>query len=63
MPNTYTWTFPALTAYPEYASQTDVVYTVHWVLTGNDGNGHTGSVYGTRRLHTSPTARSRHMRS
>ena len=50
MPNTYTWTFPALTAYPEYASQTDVVYTVHWVLMGDDGNGHTGSVYGTQAL-------------
>jgi hypothetical protein len=26
MPNTYTWTFPAFTAYPVYESQTDVVY-------------------------------------
>ncbi|RIZ67235.1 MAG: hypothetical protein D0531_00365 [Methylococcales bacterium] len=50
MPNTYAWTFPTLTAYPEYASQTDVVYTVHWILTGDDGNGHTGSVYGTQAL-------------
>jgi len=47
MANTYTWSFPTLTAYPSYESQTDVVYTVHWVLNGTDGNGHNGSVYGT----------------
>jgi len=47
MSNTYTWSFPTLTAYPQAEGQTDVVYTVHWVLTGTDGNGHTGSVYGT----------------
>ena len=47
MSNTYTWSFPTLTAYPSDAGQTDVVFTVHWVLTGTDGNGHTGSVYGT----------------
>jgi hypothetical protein len=23
------------------------VFTVHWVLNGTDGNGHSGSVYGT----------------
>ena len=43
---TYTWSFPTLTAYPQDAGQTDVVYTVHWVLTGTDGT-YTGSVYGT----------------
>ena len=47
MSNTYTWSFTTLTAYPSDAGQTDVVFTVHWVLTGTDGNGHTGSVYGT----------------
>jgi len=50
MPNTYTWTFSSLTAYPEYASQTDVVYTVHWTLTGTNPDGVTGSVYGTQAL-------------
>ena len=44
---TYTWSFPTLTAYPSDAGQTDVVFQIHWVLTGTDGNGHTGSVYGT----------------
>jgi len=46
MSNTYTWSFPTLTAYPQAEGQTDVVYTVHWVLTGTDGT-YTGSVYGT----------------
>ena len=47
MANTYTWSFPTLTAYPQAEGQTDVVYTEHWTLTGTDGNGHTGSVYAT----------------
>jgi len=50
MANTYTWFFPTLTAYPTYESQTDVVYVVHWILSGSDGNGHTGQVYGTVSL-------------
>ena len=50
MANTYVWAFPTLTAYPEYASQTDVVYTVHWTLTGINPDGVTSSVYGTQAL-------------
>ena len=46
MATTFTWSFPTLTAYPQAEGQTDVVYTVHWVLTGTDGT-YTGSVYGT----------------
>jgi len=46
MSNTYTWSFPTLTAYPQAEGQTDVVFIVHWVLTGTDGT-YTGSVYGT----------------
>jgi hypothetical protein len=46
MSNTYTWSFPTLTAYPQAEGQTNVVYTVHWILTGTDGT-YTGSVYGT----------------
>ena len=46
MATTYTWSFPTLTAYPQSEGQTDVVYTVHWVLNGTDGT-YTGSVYGT----------------
>lgn len=44
---TYTFTFPALTCYPEYAEQTDVVYTVHWRLRGTDEDNYTAEVYGT----------------
>jgi TRAP-type mannitol/chloroaromatic compound transport system substrate-binding protein len=47
MSNTYTWSFPTLSAYPSAEGETDVVFTVHWVLNGTDGNGHSGSVYGT----------------
>jgi hypothetical protein len=47
MVNTYSWSFPTLSAYPSYEGQTDVVFTVHWVLTGTDGSGLSGSVYGT----------------
>jgi hypothetical protein len=47
MPNTYTWSFSSLSAYPSYEGETDVVFTVHWVLNGTDDNGHNGSVYGT----------------
>ena len=47
MPNTYSWSFPTLSAYPSTEGETDVVFTVHWVLNGTDGNGHNGSVYGT----------------
>ena len=45
--NTYNWTFPALEAYPQHAGESDVVFTIHWRLTGDDGNGHIGTVYGT----------------
>ena len=44
---TYTWGFPAFDAYPQEAGETDVVYTVHYTYTADDGEGHVGSVYGT----------------
>jgi len=50
MPSTYTWTFPALMAYPTYETQTDVVYIVNWVLTADDGAGHTARVYSTQAI-------------
>lgn len=43
----YTWKFPVLDAYPEYAGETDVVFTVHYRLIGADDSNHVGSVYGT----------------
>lgn len=44
---TYTWMFSSLGTYPTAEGQTDVVYQVHWTLNGDDGSGHTGSVYGS----------------
>jgi hypothetical protein len=33
-------------AYPEYEGEADVVFTVHWTLTGTDGT-YVGGVYGS----------------
>jgi len=46
MPITNTWGVVQLEAYPEYENQTNVVFTVHWNLTGTDGD-HAGYVYGS----------------
>jgi hypothetical protein len=35
-----------MNAYPELDGKTDVVFTVHWTLTGTDGT-HTAGVYGS----------------
>jgi hypothetical protein len=43
---TYTWTVSQLDCYPQVDNQTDVVFTVHWQLTGTDGT-YNGSVYST----------------
>ena len=43
---TNTWTVTQMDCYPEAEGETDVVFTVHWTLSGTDG-AHTGSVYGT----------------
>jgi hypothetical protein len=44
---TNTWGIVQLDAYPEKDGLTDVVFTVHWNLTGDDGEGHTGYAYGS----------------
>ena len=43
---TNTWAVQQMDAYPEYEGETDVVFTVHWTLTGTDGT-YVGSVYGS----------------
>ena len=43
---TNTWGVVQMDAYPEYEGETDVVFTVHWTLTGTDGT-YVGSVYGS----------------
>lgn len=46
MPITNTWTVVQMDCYPELDGETDVVFTVHWTLTGTEA-GFTGSVYGS----------------
>jgi len=43
---TFTWTVSQLDCYPQADNQTDVVFTVHWQLTGTD-EAFSGSVYST----------------
>jgi hypothetical protein len=46
---TNTWNVVQMDAYPEYEGETDVVFTVHWTLTGTDGT-YAGSVYGSQGI-------------
>lgn len=46
MATTFTWTINAMDCYPTHEGQTDVVYTIHYSLSGADGD-YTGSSYGT----------------
>ncbi len=43
---TNTWAVVQMDAYPEYEGEPDVVFTVHWTLSGTDGT-YNGSVYGS----------------
>lgn len=43
---TYTWNFPTFTCYPEKAGEKDVVFTIHWRLSGVDEDNHFAEVYG-----------------
>jgi hypothetical protein len=52
---TNTWNVQQMDAYPEYEGHTDVVFTVHWTLTGTDGE-HAAGVYGTVGLTLDPEA-------
>lgn len=53
MPVTNTWAVVQMEAYPEYGGETDVVFTVHWTLTGTDGT-YVGSVYGSQGVSLNP---------
>ena len=44
---TYTWTFPQLNVQTSAYGQTDVVYIVNYVVTADDGDGHTAQAYGS----------------
>jgi len=52
---TNTWAVVQMDAYPERDGKTDVVFTVHWTLTGTDG-AHTGSAYGSVSVTVDPDA-------
>lgn len=43
---TNTWSVSQMDCYPTYEGETDVVFTVHWLLTATDGT-YVGSAYGS----------------
>jgi len=49
----YTWNNKTVDAYPSFEGETDVIFNVHWRLTGEDTDGNVGSTYGTIALDTS----------
>lgn len=53
MATTYNWTVVQMDAYPEEDGETDVVFNVHWTLTGEEA-GFTGSVYGSQSVSIDP---------
>lgn len=55
MPVTYTWSVVQMDAYPELNNEPDVVFNVHWTMTGTDGT-YSGSVYGSQTLTLDPSA-------
>ena len=52
---TNTWTVVQMDAYPERDGKTDVVFTVHWTLTGTEA-GFVGTAYGTQGVMLDPDA-------
>jgi hypothetical protein len=56
MANTYTWDCKTVDVYPEYDSNSDVVYNVHWKLNAEsdqqdaEGNNYRASIYSTQQL-------------
>ena len=49
--NTYTWDCNTVDVYPTHESLTDVVYNVHWRLTGTDATDtYSATVIGTEML-------------
>ena len=50
---TYTWNNKTVDVYPSLEGHSDVVFNVHWRLTGTDDSDNIGSVYGTQSLETS----------
>ena len=55
MATTYIWAVAQMDAYPERDGKTDVVFTVHWTLTGSEA-GFVGTSYGTVGVTVAPDA-------
>lgn len=55
MTTTYTWNVQQMDCYPEAEGDTDVVFCVHWTLTGTDGT-YFCSVYGSQHVTLDPEA-------
>jgi hypothetical protein len=60
---TNTWAVVQMDAYPEEDGETDVVFTVHWTLTGSESavvdgvdKVYVGSVYGSQAVPVDPDA-------
>jgi hypothetical protein len=54
MATTYTWSVVAMDEYPEQDGEQDVVFNVHWTLSGTDGT-YTGSTYGAQGVSVDST--------
>jgi len=55
MANTYSWDCNTVDTYPTQDSFSDVVYNVHWRLTGADASGeHSATVIGTQTVEVDP---------
>jgi len=56
MSNTYTWDCKTVDVYPEYDSNSDVVYNVHWKLSAesdqqdDEGNNYRAVIFSTQQL-------------
>ena len=55
MATTYTWAVLQMDAYPEADGETDVVFNVHWSLTGTEA-GFVGFVYSSQGVTVDPDA-------
>jgi len=55
MATTYTWSILQMDAYPEAYGETNVVFNIHWSLTGEEA-GFTSSIYGSQGLSIAPDA-------
>lgn len=53
MANNYAWAVTSMTAYPEYAGQTDIVFQVAWVCSATDSVNNTAA-YGSVELTLNP---------